>query len=74
MVQRLLRPLGDDVGDGGLSRAGGAVEDQIGLGPVFDQAAQQRALAQQVLLPRHLVQCLGPYFVRQWLHALTSQK
>ena len=72
MVQRLLRPLGDDVGNGGLSRAGRAVEDQIGFGPVFDQAAQQRALAQQMLLPCHLVQCLGPYFVCQRPHALTS--
>ena len=52
----------------------GSVEDQIGLGSVFDQAAQQRALAQQVLLPCHLVQGLRPYFVCQWPHALTSQK
>ena len=70
-VSRMLkeaRALGDDGGDGGFAGAGGAVEDHVGGGPALDEPPQQGAGAQQVLLSRHLIQGLGPYFVCQWPH------
>ena len=68
VVQGLFRALGNDGGDGGFAGAGGAVEDHVGGGPALDEPPQQGAGAQQVLLPRHLIQGLGPYFVCQWPH------
>ena len=57
--------LGDDVGDGGLAGAGGTVKDHVGVGPLLNEPAQQGVGAQQVPLPHHLVQGLGPDAVRQ---------
>ena len=48
----------------GLSGAGGTVEDHIRIGPFFNEPAQQGVRAQQMLLPHHLVQTLGPDAVR----------
>ena len=56
--------LGDDVGDGGLAGARGAVEDHVGVGALFDEPAQQGVPAQQMLLSDDLVQTLGPDAVR----------
>ena len=71
-VQRLFRLPGDNVGHGGLSGAGGTVENEVGIGAVLDQAAQQRPLAQQVLLSGHVVKRLGPYLVCQRTHSGTA--
>ena len=72
-VQGLLCPLRNDVGDGGLPRAGGPVEDHVGVGAALDQAAEHRAGGQDVALSHHLVQCLGADLIRQGtLHRETS--
>ena len=54
-----FRLPGDNVGHSCLSGAGGTVENEVGIGAVLDQAAQQRPLAQQVLLSGHIVKRLG---------------
>ena len=53
-------------------RAGWAVENQVGLRPALDEAAQQCSLPQQVLLSCYLIQCLRSYFICQRPHHGTS--
>ena len=60
LIEGAVGLLGDDIGDGGLSRAAGAVEHHVGDVPGVDQAAQHRALAQNMLLTVDLVQGLRP--------------
>ena len=67
LVEGAVGLLGDDIGNGGLSRAAGAVEHHIGDIPRIDQAAQHRALAQNMLLTVDLVQCLRPQKIGEWL-------
>ena len=52
--------LRNDVGNGGLSGAAGAVEDHVGDLPGVDEPPQHRALAQNMLLSEHLVQGCRP--------------
>ena len=56
---------GNDVGNGGLAGAGGAVEDHVGVRPFLDEPAQQGVGAQQMPLAHHLLQGLGTDTVRQ---------
>ena len=64
LVEGPVGAFGDDVGDGGLPGARGAVEDHVGVGALFDEPAQQGVPAQQMLLSDDLVQTLGPDAVR----------
>ena len=64
-VEGAVGALGDDVGHRGLSRARGAVEDQVGHVAAFDDPAQQPILPQDMLLPHHLIQGLGPDLIGQ---------
>ena len=73
VIEGLIGALGDDVGDGGLSCAGRAVEDKVCLCAVLDQAAQQCALAQKMLLSCHFFKALGTDFVCQRAHRITSK-
>ena len=59
--------LGDDIGNGGFSRAAGTVENHIGNIPGFNQAAQYGPLSQNMLLAHHLIQGLRPQQVCQRL-------
>ena len=56
--------LGDDVGYGGLSRAAGAVENHVWNVAGVNQAAQHRALAQNMFLSKYFVQRLWPKQIR----------
>ena len=67
LVEGAVGLLGNDIGDGGLSRAAGAVEHHVGDVPGIDQAAQHRALAQNMLLTVDLVQRLRPQKIGEWL-------
>ncbi len=58
-------PSGNDIGHRGLSGAGGTIENQIGDGPSLNDAAQESAFAQNMLLAHHLIQILGPYLICQ---------
>ena len=73
MIESLIGALGDDVGDGGLACTGRAIKDKIGLCAVLDQAAQQCALAQKMLLSCHFFEALGTDFVCQRAHKITSK-
>ena len=53
--------LGDDVGQGGLAGAGRAVEDQRAEPVGLEQAAQQLAGAEEVLLADELVEGARPH-------------
>ena len=64
-VERLVRLIGDDIGDCRLSRAGGTVEDHIGARAGIDQAAQKSPFSDQMLLTDHLVQTLRTDLVRK---------
>ena len=59
--------MGDDIGNGGFSRAAGTVENHIGNIPGFNQAAQYGPLSQNMLLAHHLIQGLRPQQVCQRL-------
>ena len=67
LVERALRGVCDDVRDGRLAGAARPVEDQVRYLAGFDHAAQHFALAQNFLLPDHVVQRPRPQLVRQWL-------
>ena len=67
LVEGTLGGIGDDVGDGGLSRAAGAVEDQIGDLPRLNHAAEHFALTEDLLLAEHLIQRLWAQLVRKGL-------
>ena len=72
-VQCLLRPLRNDVGNGGLTGAGGTVKDHIGVGAALNQAAKHRTGGQNMALSHHLVQCFRADLIRQGsLHRETS--
>ena len=64
-VEGPVGPLGDDVGHRGLACPRRAVEDQVGYIAPLDDPAEQAVLAQNMPLPHHIVQGLGPYFIRQ---------
>ena len=64
-VQGAVGALGDDVGHRSLSRARGAVEDQIGHVPALDHPAQQALLSQYMLLSHHFIQTGGADLIRQ---------
>ena len=65
--QGSARLLGDDVGHGGFSGAGGAVEHHVGDLSAVDDPAEQAVLPQNVALAQHLVQGLRADAVRQRL-------
>ena len=70
MIQRPVGAFGYNVGNGGLSRTGGAIKNQIGGHAAFDDAAKHGAGTQQVLLTGHLIQTLRTDFICQRLHLL----
>ena len=59
--------LGNDVGNGGLSRAAGAVEHHVGNVPGVNEPPQDSVWPQNMLLTVYLVQCGGPQKIGQWL-------
>ena len=67
LVEGAVGLLGDDIGNGGLPRAARAVEHHVGDVSGVDQAAQHRALAQNMLLTVDLVQRLRPQKIGEWL-------
>ena len=67
LVQRPLGLLGDDIGNGGLAGAAGAVEDHVGYIAGLDQAAQDRPLTQDMVLTVYFIQCCGPQKICQRL-------
>ena len=65
----------DDARNGGLARARGAVEDHVRDAAAFDDAAQQAALAEDVLLADNIVKAVGAYFVcKGFVHVLYLRK
>ena len=64
-VEGLIGLPGDDVGDGGLSGAGGAVEHHIRLRAAVDQPPEHGAGGEQMPLAHHLVQCFGADLIRK---------
>ena len=64
-VQSLIGLFRNNIGDGGLSGTGGTVEHHIGVGALFDQAAQHCAGRQQMTLTHHLIQAFGADLIRQ---------
>ena len=54
----------DDVGNGGLTRAAGTVENHVGDLPGVDQPPQNRLFSQNMLLSINLVQGLRPQKIR----------
>ncbi len=56
-----VRALGDDAGEGGLAGAGRAPEDDRGELPGLDEASQQLAFSDDVLLAHVVVQGAGPH-------------
>ena len=67
LVERALCGVCDDVRDGCLAGAARPVEDQVRHLAGLDHAAQHFTLAQNFLLPDHVVQRLRPQLIRQWL-------
>ena len=67
--------LGDDAGDGGLARAGGAVEDHVGDTTALDGAAEHLSLGQKMLLAADIGQRFGAQTLRQrFVHRSFLQK
>ena len=64
-MEGLIGLPGDDVGDGGLSGAGGAVEHHIRLRAAVDQPPEHGAGGEQMPLAHHLVQCFGADLIRK---------
>ena len=53
----------DDARNGSLARARGTVENHVRDAAAFNDAAQQAALAEDVLLADNIVKAVGAYFV-----------
>ena len=67
--------LGDDAGNGGLARAGGAVEDHVGDTTALDGAAEHLSLGQKMLLAADISQRFGAQTLRQrFVHGSSLQK
>ena len=67
LEQRAVGLFGDDIGNGGLTRTAGAIEDHIGYVPGVDETAQHRSLSQYMFLSVDLIQALRPEKIRQRL-------
>ena len=66
-VERPVNAGGGNLRHGGLSGAGGAVEDQVGDGSPLDDPPQHAPLPQDMPLPGHFVQGFGAKLVCQRL-------
>ena len=67
--------LGDDAGNGGLARAGGAVEDHVRDMSALDGAAEHLSLGQKMLLAADISQRFGAQTLRQrFVHRSSLQK
>ena len=60
-LKGLVGGSGDDLGEGGFSRAGRAVEQHAGQGVGGEHASKHPAFAEEVLLPDELVERAGPH-------------
>ena len=66
--------LGDDAGNGGLARAGGAVENHVGDTSALDGAAEHLSLGQKMLLAADISQRFGAQTLRQrFVHGSSLQ-
>ena len=64
LIQRAVGLLGNDVGNSGLACAAGAIVNHVGNVAGVNQAAQHRALAQNMFLSKYFVQRLWPKQIR----------
>lgn len=55
--------IGNDIGNGGLSHTRWPIEDHIGNGAAFNDAAQHLSLGQQMGLSHHIFQRPGTQFI-----------
>ena len=63
LEERPVGLLGNDIGNGGLSHTRWPIEDHIGNGAAFNDAAQHLSLGQQMGLSHHIFQRPGTQFI-----------